>query len=171
MTAKLINTQCEQVADRRPQFAGLTFTPHDFRRLFATDLVNNGLPIHIGAALLGHASLHPRLRRGVRRDVVRHYQLHLSRRRQLRPTVEYRDPSDEEWQEFDEHFDTGKVELDTLDGRTGRRARTSMPACAVRCCRSNPGWSRGWTRSSPTFIFVDNVPWLRAGGARWRASS
>ena len=30
------------------------FTPHDFRRIFATDLVNNGLLIHIGAALLGH---------------------------------------------------------------------------------------------------------------------
>jgi integrase len=31
----------------------MLFTPHDFRR-FATELVNNGLPIHIGAALLGH---------------------------------------------------------------------------------------------------------------------
>lgn len=33
------------------------FTPHDFRRLFATDAVNGGLPLHIAAALLGHLSL------------------------------------------------------------------------------------------------------------------
>ncbi len=32
-------------------------TPHDFRRLFTTDAVNNGLPIHIAAALLGHQDL------------------------------------------------------------------------------------------------------------------
>ncbi|WP_307680373.1 tyrosine-type recombinase/integrase [Streptomyces sp. V4I2] len=32
-------------------------TPHDFRRLFATDIVNGGLPIHIGAAFLGHLNL------------------------------------------------------------------------------------------------------------------
>ncbi|MEU9367201.1 site-specific integrase [Streptomyces avermitilis] len=40
-----------------PQFAEIRFAPHDFRRLFATDLVNNGLPIHIGAALLGHLDI------------------------------------------------------------------------------------------------------------------
>ncbi|MET7544001.1 tyrosine-type recombinase/integrase [Streptomyces sp. NPDC005349] len=37
-----------------PEFAEIRFAPHDLRRLFATDLVNNGLPIHVGAALLGH---------------------------------------------------------------------------------------------------------------------
>ena len=50
LIAKLIRTACKQVAVGRPQFDRVTFTPHDFRRLFATDLVNNGLPIHIGAA-------------------------------------------------------------------------------------------------------------------------
>ena len=79
----MIRTACEQVAARRPQFGGPTFTPHDYRRRFATDLVNNGLPIQIGAALLGHASL--QTTRGYvavfDEDVVRHYQLHLTRRR------------------------------------------------------------------------------------------
>jgi integrase len=44
--------------------AGLTdhgspirFTPHDFRRLFTTELVGAGLPLHIAAALLGHLDL------------------------------------------------------------------------------------------------------------------
>jgi integrase len=45
-------------------WAGLTdngepvrFTPHDFRRLFTTELVGAGLPLHIAASLLGHLSL------------------------------------------------------------------------------------------------------------------
>ena len=33
------------------------FTPHDFRRLFTTELVSTGLPLHIAATLLGHLSL------------------------------------------------------------------------------------------------------------------
>jgi integrase len=39
--------------DGRP----LIFTPHDFRRLFATEVVNGGLPLHIAAKLLGHLDL------------------------------------------------------------------------------------------------------------------
>ncbi|MGY0064982.1 tyrosine-type recombinase/integrase [Streptomyces sp. LZ34] len=34
----------------------LHFTPHDFRRIFATEAVAGGLPIHIAARLLGHTS-------------------------------------------------------------------------------------------------------------------
>ncbi|MFJ9530822.1 tyrosine-type recombinase/integrase [Streptomyces cyaneofuscatus] len=40
-----------------PGFKGLKFTPHDFLRIFITELVNSGLPIHIGAALLGHLNV------------------------------------------------------------------------------------------------------------------
>ncbi len=131
--ARMIRRMCQEVAERYPQFQGLTFTPHDFRRLFATDLVNNGLPIHIGAALLGHASL--QTTRGYvavfDEDVVRHYQLHLTRRRQLRPKEEYRRTSAQEWHEFEEHFDKRKVEL----GGCGRPYGTPCAhehAC-VRC--------------------------------------
>lgn len=34
----------------------LHFTPHDFRRIFATEAVAGGLPVHIAARLLGHTS-------------------------------------------------------------------------------------------------------------------
>jgi integrase len=33
------------------------FTPHDFRRLFATELVGSGLPLHVASTLLGHLNL------------------------------------------------------------------------------------------------------------------
>jgi integrase len=35
----------------------LRYTPHDFRRIFATDAVTGGLPVHIAARILGHHDL------------------------------------------------------------------------------------------------------------------
>jgi len=65
----------DALAADHPQLAACRFTPHDFRRLLATDLVNHGLPIHIGAALLGHLDL--QTTHGYvtvfDEDVVRHY--------------------------------------------------------------------------------------------------
>jgi site-specific recombinase XerC len=110
---RMIRRPCEELATVHPAFAGLTFAPHDFRRLFATEIVNNGLPIHIGAALLGH--LDTRTTRGYVAvfddDLIRHYQGFLERRRSQRPRDEYRPATDGEWSEFEEHFDKRKVEL------------------------------------------------------------
>lgn len=109
----MLRRRCEELTERHPGFRTACFTPHDFRRLFATDLVNNGLPIHIGAALLGHLNL--QTTRGYvavfNEDVVRHYQEYLQRRRGARPDDEYRNVTEKEWSEFEEHFDRRKVEL------------------------------------------------------------
>ncbi|WP_413751949.1 tyrosine-type recombinase/integrase [Streptomyces sp. R-74717] len=35
----------------------LIYTPHDFRRMFATETVTGGLPVHIAARILGHKTL------------------------------------------------------------------------------------------------------------------
>lgn len=84
----------------------LRLVPHDFRRLFATEAVNGGLPIHIAAKLLGHLDLNTT--KGyvaVYPDqVVRHFQAHLVRRRATRPTAEYREPTAQEWDGFQQHF-------------------------------------------------------------------
>ncbi|MFM9700680.1 tyrosine-type recombinase/integrase [Streptomyces europaeiscabiei] len=130
---KLLSRRCEALAGQHVGFQGLVFTPHDFRRLFATELVNSGLPIHIGAALLGHLNL--QTTRGYvtifNEDIVRHYQEFLLRRRALRPQEEYRSATGEEWGEFEEHFDKRKVEL----GSCGRPYGTPCAhehAC-IRC--------------------------------------
>ncbi|MGA4846450.1 tyrosine-type recombinase/integrase [Streptomyces sp. G5(2025)] len=109
----MLARSCEELADANPAFEDLTFTPHDFRRLFATDVINGGLPIHIGAALLGHLSLQT-LQGYVAvfaEDVVAHYQKFLNHRRSLRPAEEYVEVTSEEWADFEEHFDKRKVEL------------------------------------------------------------
>ncbi|WP_406732183.1 tyrosine-type recombinase/integrase [Streptomyces sp. NBC_01794] len=124
---------CSELAAEDNRFTGLKFAPHDFRRLFATDLVNSGLPIHIGAALLGHLNLETT--RGYvavfDEEVVRHYQGHLARRRTMRPQEEYRPVTDGEWREFEEHFDKRKLEL----GSCGRPYATpcSHEHACIRC--------------------------------------
>jgi integrase len=89
----------------------IRFTPHDFRRLFATEVVNAGLPIHIAAAILGHkaidttrgyAAIYPE-------EVIRAYQTFIHARRRTRPTAEYREPTQEEWTEFEQHFTLREV--------------------------------------------------------------
>ncbi|MCT9094361.1 site-specific integrase [Streptomyces sp. ASQP_92] len=109
----MLARSCEELAETRAAFEGLTFTPHDFRRLFATEIINGGLPIHIGAALLGHLNLQT-LQGYVAvfaEDVVTHYQRFLNHRRNLRPEGEYAEVTPEEWADFEEHFDKRKVEL------------------------------------------------------------
>ncbi|WP_159850324.1 tyrosine-type recombinase/integrase [Nocardia sp. CY41] len=130
---EMLRRTCVRLADKHPEFAERHFTPHDFRRLFATDMVNHGLPIHIGAALLGHLNLETT--RGYvavfQEDVVRHYQSHLARRRAMRPEHEYQPVTDTEWTEFEEHFDKRKLEL----GNCGRPYATpcSHEHACIRC--------------------------------------
>lgn len=128
-----IRNATDALARTRPEFASIPFAPHDFRRLLATELVNNGLPIHIGAALLGH--LNAQTTRGYvavfSEDVIVHYQQFLDRRRTRRPDDEYRTPTDQEWHDFNEHFDKRRVEL----GSCGRPYGTNCAhehAC-IRC--------------------------------------
>lgn len=109
----MLRRRCDELAERHPGFGTACLTPHDFRRLFATELVNNGLPINIGAALLGQLNL--QTTRGYvvvfNEDIVRHYQEYLGRRRGTRPDDEYRDATEQERSEFEEHLDKRKVEL------------------------------------------------------------
>ena len=101
-------------------WAGLTdngqpvrFTPHDFRRLFTTELVGAGLPLHIAASLLGHLSLDTT--RGYTAVFPEHliaaHEALIERRRKLRPDGELRSASGEEWAEFEQHFLLRKVAL------------------------------------------------------------
>ncbi|MPZ92374.1 MAG: tyrosine-type recombinase/integrase [Actinobacteria bacterium] len=134
----------------------LRFTAHDFRRLFATAAVNGGLPIHIAAKLLGHLDLNTT--RGYVAvypdEVVRHFQAHLARRRAGRPSEEYREPTDAEWKEFQNHFRHRKMALGDCYRPSGRTVPTSTRACDARCC--------AWTPAAPE-AFADRTEHTRPG--------
>lgn len=91
----------------------LTFTPHDFRRLFITDAIRTGLPPHIAAAICGHQVLDTTMGYAAiySDDVIAHHRAFIARRRAERPGEEYRILTPEEWQEFLGHFELRKVAL------------------------------------------------------------
>jgi Phage integrase family len=129
----LLTKACRRAELMDATGASLRLTPHDFRRFFATEAVNGGLPIHIAAKLLGHLDLNTT--KGYvavyPEEVIRQYQGHLLRRRGSRPAIEYREPSEQEWEEFSHHFRHRKMAL----GDCYRPYGTPCPhehAC-VRC--------------------------------------
>jgi hypothetical protein len=93
----------------------LHFTPHDFRRMFITDVVLNGLPPHIAQVIAGHRDIGVTMGyKAVYPDeAVTAHLAFIARRRALRPTEEYRQPTDEEWQQFLGHFERRKVSIGT----------------------------------------------------------
>jgi integrase len=96
----------------------LTFQPHDFRRLFITDAVMNGMPPHIAQLVVGHRDVNTTMgyKAVYPEEVINGHRAFITRRRTTRPGEEYRTPSDEEWEEFLGHFERRKVAL----GECGR---------------------------------------------------
>lgn len=91
----------------------IDLTPHDFRRIFATDALQAGLPPHIAAKVLGHSDVNTTMGYAAiyPEDVINHHRAYIARRRKLRPSEEYRDLSPSEWDDFISHFELRKVAL------------------------------------------------------------
>ena len=130
---KLLNQTLARTSLRDAAGRPLHYTPHDFRRIFATESVTGGLPVHIVARLLGHANIDTTqaYMAVFDEELVRSYRAFLDKRRATRPEAEYREPTDEEWHEFQQHFQARKLEL----GECGRPYGTPCKhehAC-IRC--------------------------------------
>ncbi|MEU1307871.1 site-specific integrase [Streptomyces cinnamoneus] len=111
----------------------LRFQPHDFRRIFITDAILNGLPPHIAQVIAGHDSISTTMGYAAiyPSDAIEAHRAFIARRRQMRPREEYRAISPEEWDEFLGHWERRKLAL----GECGRAYGTDCAhehAC-VRC--------------------------------------
>ena len=93
----------------------LRFTPHDFRRIFITDAIMSGLPPHIAQIIAGHRDINVTLgyKAVYPEEAIQAHLAFLARRRALRPSEEYRVPTDKEWTEFLGHFERRKVSTGT----------------------------------------------------------
>ena len=111
LTAAVAETGLVDAVEGRP----LHYTPHDFRRMFITDAIVNGLPPHIAQVIAGHRDINVTLgyKAVYPEEAIQAHLAYLARRRSLRPSEEYRVPTDEEWQEFLGHFERRKVSLGT----------------------------------------------------------
>jgi len=120
--------------DGRP----LRFVPHDFRRMFITDAVLNGMPPHIAQLVVGHADINTTMgyKAVYPEEVITGHRAFIVRRRATRPGEEYRAPSDTEWEEFLGHFERRKVSLGTC-GRSFGTPCIHEHSC-IRCPMLRP---------------------------------
>src|ERR1039457_5625414 len=111
LASALLDTGLVDSADGGP----LRYTPHDFRRLFITEAAMNGLPPHIAQVIAGHRDINVTMgyKAVYPEEAIQAHIAFLARRRALRPSDEYRVPTDEEWQEFLGHFERRKVSIGT----------------------------------------------------------
>jgi hypothetical protein len=116
----------------------LRFTPHDFRRLFITDAVLHGMPPHIAQLVAGHRDINTTMGyKAVYPDeVINGHRAFIARRRALRPSAEYRVPTEQEWEQFLGHFERRKLSLGTC-GRSYATACIHEHAC-LRCSLLRP---------------------------------
>ena len=105
-----------------PDGRTLRYTFHDFRRMFITDAILHGMPPHIAQLVAGHRDINTTMgyKAVYPEEVISGHRAFISRRRALRPSEEYRVPTDEEWEEFLGHFARRKVAL----GECGRSYAT-----------------------------------------------
>lgn len=83
----------------------LRYTLHDFRRLFITDAILHGMPPHIAQLIAGHRNIN--ITMGYKavypEEVINGHRAFIGRRRALRPSEEYRTPSDRRLRPFLRH--------------------------------------------------------------------
>ena len=131
----------------------LEWRPHDFRRIFVTDALRSGLPPRIAAKICGHtvldttmgyAAIYPE-------DVVSHHRAFIARRRAERPSEEYRDLADGEWDEFlalpvDCTSSGSSIGRTTRWGCGCHRPRPRWTPSAAMCHRpvAAVSWRRSW---------------------------
>ncbi len=150
----------------------LRYTFHDFRRLFLTDAIMHGMPPHIAQLVAGHRDINTTMgyKAVYPEEVISSHRAFIARRRALRPSEEYRTPTDDEWAQFIGHFEHRKVAI----GDCGRAYDTPCihEHSCMRCPllrptpRPGPGSSRSATTSSP----ASPKPNPTTGSAKPRAS-
>ena len=169
LQAALAGTGLVDAADGGP----LNYTPHDFRRVFITDAIMNGLPPHIAQIIAGHRDINVTL--GYKAiypdEAIQAHLAFLTRRRSLRPSEEYRVPTDAEWEEFLGHFERRKV----ATGLCGRayshpmHPRKRLPQMLDALARPSPATPAS-SRSATTSSTASPKPTAKAGSAKSKDS-
>ncbi|UUU36765.1 site-specific integrase [Streptomyces sp. CA-210063] len=116
----------------------LRFQPHDFRRIFVTDAIANGMPPHIAQVICGHKDINTTMGHNAvyPHDAIEAHRAFITRRRALRPAEEYRTPTAEEWDQFLGHFEKRKLSIG-ICGRSFGTPCIHEHAC-VRCSLLRP---------------------------------
>lgn len=114
------------------------FQAHDFRRIFVTDAIMNGLPPYIAQVICGHKTIDTTMgyKAVYPAETIEAHRAYIARRRATRPSEEYRTPTDAEWDAFLAHFEKRKVSVGTCARAFGSPC-VHEHAC-VRCSLLRP---------------------------------
>jgi len=93
----------------------------------------HGMPPHIAQLVAGHRDINTTMgyKAVYPEEVISGHRAFIARRRALRPSAEYRVPSDEEWEEFLGHFERRRVALGDCGEPTGPAAFMNIAASDV----------------------------------------
>ncbi len=114
----------------------------------------NGMPPHIAQLVAGHRDINTTMgyKAVYPEEVINGHRAFIARRRGLRPSEEYRTPTDEEWEEFLGHFERRRVALgEPAAGPIQPLASTNTAACVAPCCDRRPPNDHGSSRSATTY--------------------
>ncbi|MBZ9597168.1 site-specific integrase [Streptomyces erythrochromogenes] len=135
---KALNETLEASGLTDVQGKPLKYQPHDFRRIFITDAILNGLPPHIAQVIAGHKQLSTTMgyKATYPTEAIEAHRAFIARRRSLRPGEEYRTPTADEWDAFLGHFERRKLSVGTCARAYGTEC-VHEHAC-VRCSMLRP---------------------------------
>ncbi|MEU0163090.1 site-specific integrase [Streptomyces sp. NPDC006261] len=148
----------------------LSFSPHDFRRIFVTDAIMNGLPPHIARVIRGHKSIDTTIGYTAvyPAETTEADRAFMARRRASHPGEEYRIPTEEEWDAFLAHFEKRKVSIGTCARAFGSPASMSTLVSDARSSDQIRPNGNGLPRSTTISSPVSPKPGAKAGsGTLW----
>jgi Phage integrase family len=138
LVTRLLSEAVDRLGETTSDGQAIDLTAHDFRRMFITDAILHGLPPHIAQMIVGHADLNTTMayKAVYPTEAIGAHRAFLARRRSLRPSEEYRTPTEAEWEEFLGHFQRRKLSVGTC-GRPYGTACQHEHAC-IRCPMLRP---------------------------------
>ena len=155
-----------------PTGSPLNYTPHDFRRIFITDAIMNGLPPHIAQVIAGHRDINVTLGyKAVYPDeAIQAHLAFLARRRACGPARNTGSPPTPNGKSSSATSNAARSPPGSADAPSAPHASTNTPACAAPCTGptqpSGPASPRSATTSSPASL----KPNAKAGSARSKDS-
>jgi hypothetical protein len=132
----------------------------------------DGLPPHIAQVICGHRDISTTM--GYKAiypaEAIEAHRAFITRRRQARPSEEYRTPTEEEWDQFLAHFEKRKLSIGICARAFGTPCiHEHEPASGARSCGQTQPSAPGWKRSASTCMTASPKPNARAGPAKPKA--
>jgi hypothetical protein len=136
--------------DEMTRHTTFRFCLDDFRRMFTTEAVTGGLPIHIAAKILGHANLSTTQHylAVFQDDMIRTTDPSSTVGAWCAPKPNTADPPNMNGANFTSTSTSANSNSECAAAPTARPANTNTPASDARCCASIPNSAIGSSRSS-----------------------